>query len=156
MRGVGDRIGKEDISIKRLPCRRRQQRNLPVTGYLPMLLPLSSYSPEKRRPTLSHVSLSIIPRGIFEIGEENRVYRIRGVSIDRVFIVFYSSTKIYRRSLPSISKDARFQAWSFRCFLKTLSKTKPIEYLDSVHRGRCASIELSIFPTNEYSSRRIR
>lgn len=57
MRWVGDRIGKEertDISIKRLPCRRRQQPNLPVTGYLGMLLILHERKKKKRKETVVH------------------------------------------------------------------------------------------------------
>lgn len=120
MRGVGDRIGKEDISIKRLPCRRRQQRNLPVTGYLPMLLPLSSYSPEKRRPTLSHVSLSIIPRGIFEIEEENRGFE---GSRSIVFLSFFIPPPKYIGGLSlRFRKTRASKREAFDVFLKRCQK----------------------------------
>lgn len=102
MRWVGDRIGKEertDISIKRLPCRRRQQPNLPVTGYLGMLLILherkkKKEEEKKRSSTLSHPSRTIIPRGIFEMG--NISSRIEIVFL---FILFYSREARYEGSL---------------------------------------------------------
>lgn len=113
MRWVGDRIGKEertDISIKRLPCRRRQQPNLPVTGYLGMLLILHERKKKKRgKETVVHP--------FTPVSHDNSTRHFRNgqhfeQDRDRFSFILFYSRKI--RGIVKIQGEYRFPPARFR------------------------------------------